>query len=136
MAMPSRYREQIASHCGGHLVATIDTSAACLLLYPVQEWDEIQRKIESLSSFNAASRRIQRLLIGHATDLELDGSGRILLPQALRDYAHLEKQVALIGQGKKLELWDQATWVEQRDEWLNDATPAGDLPDDLKSLSL
>ena len=136
MAMPSRYRDQIASHCGGHLVATIDTSAACLLLYPVQEWDEIQRKIESLSSFNAATRRIQRLLIGHATDLELDGSGRILLPQALRDYAHLEKQVALIGQGKKLELWDQATWVQQRDEWLNDASPAGDLPDDLKSLSL
>lgn len=136
MAMPARYRDHIINHCGGHMVATIDTHAPCLLLYPVQEWEEIQRKIEALPSFNPASRRIQRLLIGHATDLELDGSGRVLLPQPLRDYAHLEKQVALIGQGKKLELWDQSGWTRQRDEWLNDSAPEAELPDDLKSLSL
>lgn len=136
MAMPARYREQLIEHCGGHLVATIDTNAPCLLLYPLQEWEEIQRKIEALPSFNASSRRIQRLLIGHATDLELDGSGRILLPQALRDYARLEKQVALIGQGRKLELWDLPTWTTQRDQWINETGPETDLPADLRSLSL
>ncbi|MEX2130996.1 MAG: division/cell wall cluster transcriptional repressor MraZ [Pseudohongiellaceae bacterium] len=136
MAMPARYRDQLADGCGGHLVATIDTNAPCLLLYPLQEWEQIQLKIEALPSFNASSRRIQRLLIGHATDLELDGSGRILLPQTLRNYASLEKQVALIGQGRKLELWNQAGWEKQRDQWINETGSDGDLPDDLKSLSL
>ena len=137
MAMPARYRDQLQSHCGGHLVATIDTAARCLLLYPVHEWEEIQRKIEALPSFNPQSRRVQRLLIGHATDLELDNSGRILLPQALREYAGLEKHVALIGQGKKLELWDQQSWEQQREEWLSEAEAEGDdIPEDLQSLSL
>jgi len=136
MAMPARYREQLQSQCGGHLVATIDTSARCLLLYPIHEWDEIQRKIESLPSFNPSSRRVQRLLIGHATDLELDNSGRVLLPQALRDYAGLTKRVALIGQGKKLELWDQDHWTAEREHWLSETDAGAELPEDLRSLSL
>jgi len=136
MAMPARYRDQLQSHCAGHLVATIDTSSRCLLLYPVHEWEEIQRKIEMLPSFNPTSRRVQRLLIGHATDLQLDNSGRILLPQALREYADLEKRVALIGQGKKLELWDLDTWTRQREEWLSEAEGEGEVPEDLQSLSL
>lgn len=136
MAMPARYRDQLQSQCGGHLVATIDTSARCLLLYPVQEWEEIQRKIESLPSFNPTSRRVQRLLIGHATDLELDNSGRILLPQTLREYAGLQKHVALIGQGKKLELWDLDHWTSQREQWLSESETIGDIPEDLQSLSL
>jgi MraZ protein len=136
MAMPVRYREQLTAHCAGRLVATIDTNARCLLLYPIQDWEEIQHKIESLPSFNATSRRIQRLLIGHATDLELDSSGRILLPQSLRDYAGLQKQLALIGQGKKLEIWDLAAWTEQRELWLSETDAEGELPENLRSLSL
>lgn len=136
MAMPARYREQLQSHCSGHLVATIDTNSRCLLLYPVHEWEEIQRKIESLPSFNPTSRRVQRLLIGHATDLELDNSGRVLLPQALREYAGLQKHVALIGQGKKLELWDQSVWTAERELWLSESDAEGEIPEDLRSLSL
>ena len=136
MAMPARYRDQLQSQCGGHLVATIDTSARCLLLYPIHEWEEIQRKIESLPSFNPQSRRVQRLLIGHATDLELDNSGRILLPLALRNFAGLEKHVALIGQGKKLELWDLDSWTSERDQWLAESETEGEVPLDLQSLSL
>ncbi|MEX0617453.1 MAG: division/cell wall cluster transcriptional repressor MraZ [Pseudohongiellaceae bacterium] len=136
MAMPARYREQLLAHCSGHLVATIDTEARCLLVYPVQEWEEIQRKIEALPSLNPVARRLQRLLIGHATDLELDGSGRVLLPQALRSYAGLDKHVALIGQGKKLELWSEQTWTEQREKWLVEADAGEELPEELRSLSL
>ncbi|MBL4820679.1 MAG: division/cell wall cluster transcriptional repressor MraZ [Gammaproteobacteria bacterium] len=136
MAMPARYRDQLLSHCAGHLVATIDTSSRCLLLYPIHEWEEIQRKIESLPSLNPVSRRIQRLLIGHATDLELDSNGRILLPQTLREYAALEKHIALIGQGKKLEIWDQLGWIEHRDQLLVESDSDGEMPEDLRSLSL
>ena len=79
---------------------------------------------------------MDNLLIGHANDLEMDGSGRILLPQELRQYAGLEKHVCLIGQGKKLEIWDQGSWDEQRNQWLSESTAAGELPDKLQNLAL
>ena len=72
MAMPARYREELATHCSGHLVVTIDTNHCCLGLYPLSEWEQIERQIESLSSFDPMSQRVKHLLIGHANDLELD----------------------------------------------------------------
>ncbi len=136
LAIPTKYRETLAELCGARLVATIDTEERCLLIYPVNEWEEIQAKIEALPSFNPAARRIQRLLIGHATDLELDGSGRILLPQPLREYAGLEKESVLIGQGKKLELWSKGMWEDRRDEYLDMVSQPEQLPEELLSLSL
>ncbi|MDK2777193.1 MAG: division/cell wall cluster transcriptional repressor MraZ [Pseudomonadota bacterium] len=136
LAIPTKYRETLAELCGARLVATIDTEERCLLIYPVNEWEEIQAKIEALPSFNPAARRIQRLLIGHATDLELDGSGRILLPQPLREYAGLEKESVLIGQGKKLELWSKGMWEGRRDEYLDMVSQPEQLPEELLSLSL
>ena len=136
MAMPARYREQLLSHCSGHLVVTIDTNHRCLLLYSLSEWEVIERQIEALSSFDPMSQRVKHLLIGHANDPELDGSGRILLPQELRQYAQLEKHVCLIGQGKKLEIWSQDNWNQQRDQWLTESTTEGELPDKLRSLAL
>ena len=138
MAMPARYREQLTESCSGHLVVTIDTNHRCLLLYPLSEWEQIERQIESLSSFDPMSQRVKHLLIGHANDLELDGSGRILLPQELRQYAQLEKHVSLIGQGKKLEIWSQDNWSQQRDQWLTESTTTteGQLPEKLQSLAL
>jgi len=94
------------------------------------------RQIESLSSFDPVSQRVKHLLIGHANDLEMDGSGRILLPQELRQYAQLEKHVCLIGQGKKLEIWSQDIWNQQRDQWLTESTSEGELPDKLRALAL
>lgn len=136
MAMPARYRDQLLQNCGGHLVVTIDTNHRCLLLYPLAEWEQIERQIESLSSFDPMSQRVKHLLIGHANDLELDSNGRILLPQELRLYAQLEKHVCLIGQGKKLEIWDQDSWTQQRDNWLTDSSTEGELPEKLRTLAL
>src|SRR5688500_9700488 len=84
MVMPTRYRERLQLDCNGMVIVTIDTEDKCLLVYPLPAWEEIERKLASLPSFNAAARRIQRLLIGHATDVEIDGQGRILLPPLLR----------------------------------------------------
>lgn len=136
LAIPTKYRELLAELCAGCLVATIDTEEACLLIYPVDEWEVIQKKVEALPSFNPTARRIQRLLIGHATDIELDGSGRVLLPQPLREYAQLEKEVILLGQGKKFELWSKSLWNERRDAYLEDVNQLEELPEDLQSLSL
>ncbi|MAK92655.1 MAG: cell division/cell wall cluster transcriptional repressor MraZ [Oleibacter sp.] len=136
LAIPTKYREPLAELCGARLVVTIDTEERCLLIYPANEWEVIEAKLDGLSSFNKATRRIQRLLIGHATDLELDGSGRILLPQPLREYAYLEKEAVLMGQGKKLELWSKETWEGRRDEYLDMAGDPDELPEELQSLSL
>lgn len=136
MAVPTRYRERLVDRCQGQMVVTIDTEERCLLIYPLPEWEDIQRKIESLPSFNPAARRIQRLLIGHATDIELDTNGRLLLSQPLRDYAQLGKKAVLLGQGNKFELWSEECWTERRDDYLDQVEELGQLPEDLQSLSL
>ena len=133
LAVPTRYREALSPD----LVITIDTEETCLLLYPIIQWQKIEDNLQKLPSFNAAARRIQRLLIGHATDVELDGSGRVLLPPLLRDYAHLDKKVVLIGQGNKFAVWDEELWQARRTKWLADEALKEDLlPDDMKNFSL
>jgi MraZ protein len=136
MAMPARYRELLADKYGGRLVATIDFSGDCLLLYPIDEWEVIQQKVESLSSFDEASRRVQRMLIGHAHDLEMDGSGRILLPQNLRARTRLDKHVALVGQGMKFEIWNEESWTARADSWFDGESGSVELPPAVLSLSL
>ena len=76
-AIPTRYRERLVLDCRGIVILTIDTEEKCLLLYPLPEWEEIEKKLAGLPSFNPAARRIQRLLVGHATDVEMDAQGRI-----------------------------------------------------------
>ena len=68
--------------------------------------------------------------------MELDSAGRILVPPTLRSYAHLEKKLMLIGQGKKLELWSKAQWESRRDDYLDMLSQPDQLPDELQSLSL
>lgn len=135
LAIPTRYRETLDRDCGGRLVVTVDRDH-CLLLYPLPEWEEIERKLTRLPSLNEQARRLQRLLIGHATECDMDGNGRILLPPPLRTFANLERAVVLIGQGNKFEIWDEQQWNERRTEWLTEAAAPGALPIELESLSL
>lgn len=136
MAMPARYRELIDQHCQGKLVITIEDEGESLVIYPLNEFEEIQRKVEALSSFHPVSKRLKRLFIGHATDVELDGSGRILVPPALRGYVGLEKKAVLVGQGKKLELWDEDVWNANREKWLQEKNDVAELSEELQNLSL
>jgi len=135
MVMPTRYREQIGESGHDRLVVTVDRDQ-CLLIYPLPEWERIERKLMSLPSLHAQARRLQRLMVGHATDIELDGHGRVLLPPELREFAKLERHGMLIGQGNRFELWDEQRWGERRDQWLKSEEAATDLPSELDSLSL
>ena len=137
LTMPVCYRPQLQEEGNGRLVVTIDTEERCLLLYPLTVWEEIEKKIEALPSFNQLTRRIQRLLIGHATEVELDGNGRILVPPLLREYAHFSRRVVLVGQGKKFEIWDEKVWSGEREGWLADGLKQADgIPPELQALSL
>lgn len=136
MAIPARYKGQLAKKKGGILVITIDTEQHCLLMYPYEQWEVIEEKLESLSSFNPATRRIQRLLIGHATEVEIDRNGRVLLPALLRDYAGIDKTAMLVGQGKKFEVWSEEKWQTARDAWLSEGSDEQSMPPELQGLSL
>jgi MraZ protein len=92
MAMPARYRDTLVERSGGKLVATVDRSDKCLHIYPLPDWEEIERKLMRLPTLNEQVRRLQRLMVGHATDLELDSHGRVLVPPKLREYAGLTRR--------------------------------------------
>jgi len=133
MAIPTRYRERLVTRCDGEIIVTVDKDH-CLLVYPLPDWEELERKLVRLPSMNKAARRIVRIMVGYATEVDMDGSGRILVSRELRDFASLDKNAMLIGQGNKFELWDEQTWNEKRDAWLNEEDD-GDMPADLESIS-
>ena len=118
MALPARLRQIVLDHCGGQVVITIDMAERCLLLYPLPEWEEVESRLQSLANMRPSARAIQRLLIGHATDVELDGHGRALIPPTLRDFAGLEKRLVVVGIGKKIEIWSEERWYDRRENWL------------------
>lgn len=136
--MPARYCEQLRVDDKCIVVLTIDTHERCLLLYALPDWEVIEAKLANLPSFNPVARRIQRFLIGHAIDVEMDKQGRILVPTALRDYANLKKNAFVVGQGKKLEIWDEQHWADSRSRWLEEeaSNNNAELPDEVKSISL
>ena len=134
LSVPARQRESLLDISAGSIVVTIDTQSSCLVLYPLREWERIERDVQNLPTLNPAVRRFQRLVLGYASDLDLDSSGRILLPGALREYAHLEKRVVLVGQGNKLELWAESLWEAECEAAL--APDEGDLPAELMELKL
>ena len=138
VALPVKYRDMLSSLCEGRLVATIDTQWKCLLIYPQPAWEIIEAELQALPALKPASRRLQRLLLGYASDLEFDGSGRVLLPQSLREYAGLvrEEKLTLVGQGKRMELWNENTWQAENLVWLDEAKDDPMVADELASISL
>ncbi len=132
--MPTRHRAAFAED-EGKMVMTIDAQERCLLIYPLSAWLKIEPMIDALPSFNVQANRIKRMLIGHATELTLDSAGRILVPTELRIHAELDKEVVLVGQGKKLELWSQPNWAAQTETFLNETNDES-LPAALEVISL
>lgn len=134
LAIPTRYRARLLEQGAGQLVVTVD-SGHLLLLYPLPEWLKVEARLNALPTTNPRARQLQRLLVGHATEVEMDAAGRVLLPPPLREFAALDKRVALIGQGNKFELWDQARFDETREKWLKPDGEDSPLIAELESLS-
>jgi len=133
LAVPARHRDALLERCAGHLVITADADR-CLLVYPLPDWELIQQKLESASNLDPRVRELQRLMIGFATDADMDGAGRVLIPPPLREHAGLDKAVVLVGQGRRFELWSKDAW----DATVARMKPltAGDLPPQLEGFSL
>ena len=137
LAVPTRYRELLLAESQGQMVCTIDLHQPCLLLYTLPEWEIIEKKLARLSSMNPAERRVQRLLLGHASECQMDSAGRLLLANTLRQHAGLKKEVMLVGQFNKFELWDEQTWYQQvRDDIDAEHSAQEPLSERLQDLSL
>ena len=132
IVIPAKYRDLLREHCNGQLVVTIDIHDTCLRIYPLPVWEELADALERLPSTKKEVRRIQRLILGYASDMEMDNSGRVLVPPGLRKYAEFGKDLVLVGQGKKLELWSEDKWSNCLDEAVS-----GDyeLPEEIASIS-
>ena len=135
LSIPARYRESIQQKCSGSLVVTADANR-CLLIYPLPEWEQIEQELMRLPSIEKQARRLQRLLLGHATECEVDGQYRVLLPPPLREFAKLNKHAVLIGQGNKFELWDRDTWAEERESWIEEENKSNSIAASLENLSI
>lgn len=118
-------------------VETTDTGdpAYCLLLYPLPLWEEVEQDLNKLSSTQPRVRAFKRLLLAYAEEVPLDANGRMLLPGPQRRLARLEKKIVLVGQINKFELWDEAVWYRQQDEWLSSMQRKGDGQDELDNLA-
>lgn len=129
MAIPAKYRDALADCCASRVVVTVSPNSdePCLWLYPETEWNEIARKLVQLPTLKRGNRVLQRLMLGHASELEMDAQGRIRLSAELRDYAHLGKKVSLMGQGRKFEIWDADGMRAQREGWLQESASLEDI---------
>ncbi len=135
LSIPTKHREGIVSRCGGKLVCTVD-HRRCLLIYPLPDWEEAERKLMRLPSLNQTAQKLKGLLLGYATDVEMDSHGRVLIPREHREIAGIERLSVLLGQGNKFELWDESRRIEQENRWTEESELDGsDLPEILESLS-
>jgi len=116
LAMPKHHRDLLESEGITRLMVTVDPSH-CLLIYPMPDWLEIEEQLMSAPNADPRIRTMQRLFVGHASPVEFDVNGRILLPQALRDYAGIKKKAVMLGQGKKCELWSEESFESSAEMW-------------------
>lgn len=134
IAIPTKHRERLLARCEGQLVVTVDRQH-CLLIYPLRDWEDIERRLVRLPSSNKKVRNYKQMMVGYATELELDGNTRLLLPRELREFAQIERQAVLVGQGNRFELWEESRWDAKTASWLaGDADEDEVIPPELASI--
>lgn len=136
IALPAKYRDRVADRCDGHMVLTVHPFDHCLLLYPLTDWEVIEAQVNALpNSTSRQARRLQHLMVGYATELELDAANRLLLPAMHRDHAQLDKRLIIVGQGQKFEVWSEVRWTSMTETYLNEPVDK-DASVELINLSL
>nr|WP_236777888.1 division/cell wall cluster transcriptional repressor MraZ [Anoxybacter fermentans] len=105
LIMPAKFRESL----GETFVVTRGLDN-CLFVYPMEEWRILEEKLKSLPMTRKDARAFVRFFFSGATECGLDKSGRISLPQNLREYASLEKEVVIIGVSNRIEIWSKENW--------------------------
>ena len=140
IAIPARYRNDFRTKNQNTIVITKDPQYPSLKIYPELEWNNISNKLQSLQGLDPIVRNLQWTILGNAYQTEIDIEGRMLLriPADLQNYAEInnQKQVALVGMGKKFEIWNIQNW-EMRQTGGSLSTEILDvvLPESIKEMS-
>ena len=134
IAIPAKYRQSLTQVCQGQMVITIDLEHPCLTLFPLPNWEQLERQLQGLSNTNPVHQSIKRLLLGHASEVDLDKNARLLLPAKLREHANLEKHLLLAGMGNTFQLWDENKWNERIREDMQSHAEHTLSPDDMPDL--
>lgn len=133
LAIPTSYRDLVARACDGRLVITYNPfEAGSLYLYPMSVWEKVRDQVNALPRTKSVSRSLQLKLVGAATFVEPDASGRIGIPASHRSAVGIERRAVLLGMGDKFEIWSEQAHHEQIRKTLSDA----DLGEDLLDLQL
>ena len=133
LTIPTGHRDVVARECGNRLVITYNPfESGCLYLYPQAVWEGVRDQVNRLPRTRSVSRNLQLKLVGAATFVEPDGSGRIGTPASHRNAIGIEKKAVLVGMGDKFELWSEQAHLAQIRQTLGDA----DLGEDLLDLQL
>lgn len=133
MAVPTRSRDPLTQGGTVKLVLTAHPDS-CLLLYPTPAWEPIRARVMSFPSLDRQFSVWKRLLVGFAQDVEIDSAGRLLIPPELREFAHITRQVMLVGQGSHYEIWDLEMWNQQLETLRSGGSP--NLPPGMENFSL
>ena len=110
ISIPSKFREILTEKYDDRLVIT--NFDHCLVAFPYEEWSVLEQKVNSLSLVKKEAKTFLRFFYSSAIDCMIDKQGRLLIPQTLRDYANLQRDVILVGEGKKIEIWAKERWEE------------------------
>ena len=117
LAVPMRYRDALEEQCANRMVLTYSAfDPGSLWLQPEQTWQQMRDEVMALPNVKSRHRALQRRLVGSATAVEPDGSGRILLPPSLRQVTGIDKRVIMLGMGKRFEIWNEETLNAKRVE--------------------
>ena len=124
--MPARYRDGLQTECAGRLTVTKHPHG-CLMLFPRPEWEKFRERIAALPM---SAQWWKRIFLGNAMDVEMDGTGRVLISPELRAAAGLTRETMLLGMGNHFELWDKASYEAQEAQAMQ-----GEMPDVFKDFS-
>ena len=120
IAIPTRHRDALLE--GGRSLVLTAHPDGCVLIYPAPAWEPVRAKVEAFPSFHPQASWWKRLLLGFEEHVSPDGSGRVLLPPALRQHAKLERDAMMVGQGHYFELWDSGVWSAKLEQALSGAS--------------
>ncbi len=116
LALPSGLKKQLEEHLTKGFVVNRDIFEKCLVIYPSSEWEKVSGQLGKLNRFVRKNALFIRRFNNGATPLGLDNSGRILLPKPLMEYASLEKEVKVCGNGERIEIWSRNSYDSMLNE--------------------
>lgn len=128
LAIPSKYRKEL----GKKAVVTRGLDN-CLVIYPTKEWENLAKKLGSLPDTQIDARKFSRIMLSGAMDVNLDNLGRVLIPDYLKNYASLKKNIVICGRFNRLEIWDENKWQDYKTKT---EMAVGDIAEGLKELGL